>query len=133
MHRPVNPAKGRVCLEALTEKQKRALSLAAIGYQHKNIAELMGIRVSTVKEHLHHAKTKLGVRTIPHAVALAISTNQITTLSSLNAAQIAMIERETAELGIEILALGIQADMEGQSAENYYQTILGIIEALKNQ
>lgn len=55
----------------LTERERAVLILLAGGHSNKGLARTLGISVSTVKTHLHHAFRKLGARSRTHALARA--------------------------------------------------------------
>ncbi len=61
----------------LTPKQKRILEAAALGLQLKEIGELHGIKLFTVREHLVRIRKRLGARNTTHAVAIAMKMSLI--------------------------------------------------------
>ena len=50
--------------ESLTDRQREILVLIGDGKSPSAIAACLGVRASTVSTHLHHIKTRLGLRTI---------------------------------------------------------------------
>lgn len=56
----------------LSNRQREVLAMLAIGKHAKEAARDMGLEYGTVKMHLERARLKLGARTRPHAVAIAI-------------------------------------------------------------
>jgi len=57
---------------ALTERERRVISLAAEGLTREEIGEQLSISVNGVGKHLDNIYCKLGARNVTHAVALAI-------------------------------------------------------------
>lgn len=58
---------------SLTIRQLEFLSLSARGMQRPEIAACCFVAVSTVKQTLDEARDRLGARTLPQAVAIAIA------------------------------------------------------------
>lgn len=56
----------------LTTQQRLCLEYAADGHTNPEIAELMGLAVQTVTQHLGEARQRLEARNTAHAVAIAI-------------------------------------------------------------
>ena len=56
----------------LTERQKEILSAVARGFTTPDIAEMLGISQSAVKQHLAHVCEKLGAANRSEAAAIAI-------------------------------------------------------------
>ena len=52
----------------LTKRELEILKRLADGYQYKEIADLLGINVLTVRTHIHHIYEKLHVRSRTEAV-----------------------------------------------------------------
>ncbi|GGY92818.1 helix-turn-helix transcriptional regulator [Novosphingobium colocasiae] len=61
----------------LTPRERECLALIAQGHRVAHIAHQLGVASVTVEFHLKHARTKLDARTLPHAVALALTSGQI--------------------------------------------------------
>jgi DNA-binding NarL/FixJ family response regulator len=59
---PGNRTTGVVGVDALTAREREVLSLVAIGLPNKSIARRLTISEKTVKAHLTHVFTVLGVR-----------------------------------------------------------------------
>ena len=57
---------------ALTERERRVISLAAEGLTRQEIGEQFSISVDGVDDYLRRIYCKLGARNLTHAVALAI-------------------------------------------------------------
>ncbi len=57
-----------VCLP-LSPREFEVLALVAEGLTARRIAKRLGIKESTVRTHLDHAKEKLGARTLPEAAS----------------------------------------------------------------
>ncbi len=70
----------------LTVRETEILSLAAEGKGNKDISELMGISVHTVKVHMSHIFFKLGARKRGDAVRKALFRGQIQPRSGIPAA-----------------------------------------------
>lgn len=60
------------CPFFLTERQRTALRLAALGYTDHAAARRMQVATRTVQAHLQSARRVLGAMNTTHAVALAI-------------------------------------------------------------
>lgn len=56
---------------ALSTRELEVLDLVAKGYKRKEVAELLGITVGTVGNHVHHIYSKLGVRSNTEAIVAA--------------------------------------------------------------
>ncbi len=56
----------------LTPRESEALQALADGAVQKTLPEQMGICASVVEHHLRRARLRLGARSTPHAVALAL-------------------------------------------------------------
>lgn len=61
----------------LTPRQLRCLKKMAMGYTYPETAEALNISRDTVKMHLAIARSRLGAKTTPHAVAIAVSLDLI--------------------------------------------------------
>lgn len=59
----------------LTPRQLEFLSLTARGMQFPDIAVLCFVRPNTVQQTLDEARRRLGAKTLPQAVAIAISSD----------------------------------------------------------
>lgn len=55
----------------LSDRERQVLSLVACGYTKQEIAGILFIGLETVKSHMKHIHSKLGVRTGAQAVAMA--------------------------------------------------------------
>lgn len=66
-----------VGVEALTPRQVEILQLMADGLMHKEIAERLGIGLSTVKNFSVEIRRRLEAVNMPHAVSLGIANNYI--------------------------------------------------------
>lgn len=64
-------------MEALTPRQAEILQLMADGLMQKEIAERLGIGLSTVKNFSTEIRRRLGALTAAHAVSLGIANNYI--------------------------------------------------------
>lgn len=53
----------------VTQRQREVLRYVSQGQEREQIAELLGIKPSTVRCHLNAAFRRLGVHNAPHAVA----------------------------------------------------------------
>lgn len=60
----------------LTEREREILALIERGYSNKQIARTLGVKVATVKNHVHHVLEKLGVSGRGAAAALARETRR---------------------------------------------------------
>ena len=74
----------------LTEREREVLSLVAGGLTGGDIAGQLVLSPETIKSHVQNAMAKLGAHTRAHAVAIALRTGQIDTLTA---------RREQAEAG----------------------------------
>ena len=63
---------------ALTERERRVISLAAEGFTRQEIGAELGISKDGADKHLRNIFCKLGARNLPHAIALVV---RVTTLS----------------------------------------------------
>lgn len=61
----------------LPPRQLEALRLMATGLKQREAAALMGIRATTVRDHLHAACDFLGAINTTHAVALGIQRGEL--------------------------------------------------------
>jgi LuxR family quorum sensing-dependent transcriptional regulator len=61
----------------LTDRQRECLQWIAVGKTEWETSQILGISLATVKQHIKAAVIKLNAVTRIHAVAIAISTNQI--------------------------------------------------------
>ncbi len=62
----------------LTTREAQVLSLTAQGNTRRDVAVALQIGEETVKAHLDKARRKLGAKTTPHAIALAIAAGLMT-------------------------------------------------------
>mgnify|MGYP001599690767 CR=1 FL=1 len=62
----------------LSRRQRVILQLVASGAQAREIAELLGITITTVKNHRTIAYQKLEAENAPHAVAIAMRLGWLT-------------------------------------------------------
>jgi two-component system, NarL family, nitrate/nitrite response regulator NarL len=67
--RPPNPPS-----DTLTEREQEILGLIERGYSNKQIARTLGVKIPTVKNHVHHILDKLGVAGRGAAAAVARGT-----------------------------------------------------------
>jgi two-component system, NarL family, nitrate/nitrite response regulator NarL len=58
-------------IDVLTERERETLALIERGYSNKQIARTLGVKIPTVKNHVHHVLEKLGVSGRGAAAALA--------------------------------------------------------------
>ena len=65
----------------LTEREREVLGQVAGGLRGCEIAEHLFLSPETIKSHVQNAMTKLGAHTRAHAVAIALRTGQIDTLT----------------------------------------------------
>ncbi|MDF2836241.1 MAG: two component transcriptional regulator, LuxR family [Paenibacillus sp.] len=63
---------GQDGFEALSDREKEVLTLAAKGYANKEIAEMLFISVKTVETHKSNAMDKLGLKTRPELIQFAM-------------------------------------------------------------
>ena len=61
----------------ITEREAQVLKLLALGFTGPEIAERLVLGVETVRTHIRNLKRKLGARTLPHLIALAMSSPQV--------------------------------------------------------
>lgn len=64
---------------ALTERERRVISLAAEGFTRQEIGERLFISTDGVDKRLGSIYCKLGARNLTHAVALALTTTSRST------------------------------------------------------
>jgi PAS domain S-box-containing protein len=76
----------------LTEREREVLGLVAGGLRGGEIAEHLFLSPETIKSHVQNAMTKLAAHTRAHAVAIALLTGQIDTLT---------VNQERAEAGAD--------------------------------
>jgi DNA-binding CsgD family transcriptional regulator len=69
----------------LTEREREVLELVAGGLRGGEIAQQLILSSETIKSHVRNVMTKLGAHTRAHAVAIALRTGQIDTLSGTEA------------------------------------------------
>ena len=60
----------------LTKRETEVLKLISQGHQNKNIAEKLSLSEHTIKLHIHHIISKLGVSNRTEAAAIYIQTEQ---------------------------------------------------------
>jgi len=60
-------------LAALSSRELEVAQLIAAGMTNAEIAERLGIRTATVKDHVHRILERLGVRSRQHVVALVVA------------------------------------------------------------
>ena len=114
----------------LTEKQRSVLTLA-IGYYYKRIAVNLRITEVAVRGRITRAIRALGAKDPCHAIAKAVQLEEIEAPTKLSKLQVAAIERELQELGLEHVALAIKTDMGDGEADLYYQKLMTLIAALR--
>jgi DNA-binding NarL/FixJ family response regulator len=56
----------------LTDREREILEYAALGYKRSEIADELGLSVNTVRTHVQHILSKLGVHTMLEAVTLVL-------------------------------------------------------------
>ncbi len=61
----------------LSEREREVLVLVARGFTSHVIGRRLGVATSTIRTHVEHIRTKLGVRTRSQAVARALALGQI--------------------------------------------------------
>jgi DNA-binding CsgD family transcriptional regulator len=66
-----------VCPDTLTARELEVLALIASGLTDPEVAVALTVSVATVRTHVRHVRTKLGVRSRAHAVAVAIRAGMI--------------------------------------------------------
>lgn len=64
----------------LTKRQSEAVTLTAQGMSAKQIADQLGIAVTTTQKMLAEARERVGAKTVAHLVAIAISKGFINVL-----------------------------------------------------
>ena len=57
-----NRSPGGSDLDNLTQREQEILTLLARGYQYREIAESLGVKLETVRSHIKHIYDKLHVR-----------------------------------------------------------------------
>jgi len=62
----------------LSAREREVLTLIAVGETGLAIGRLLNISPATVETHVRHSIEKLGAKNRPHAIALALSTREIT-------------------------------------------------------
>ena len=70
-HRTVAPAASLSTLEELTAAESRVLDLVASGVNNSEIATRLGISPKTVRNHINHIFSKLGVKDRSQAIVMA--------------------------------------------------------------
>lgn len=78
IHRDQAPAStpwvpGGRCTPALTSRERECLAWVSAGLTYPDISRRLGISTRTVTFHLHNAKHKLDVQTLPQALAVAMA------------------------------------------------------------
>jgi DNA-binding CsgD family transcriptional regulator len=58
---------------AMTTRETEVLNLLALGFTGPEIADRLVLGLDTVRTHIRNLKRKLGARTLPHLIALAMS------------------------------------------------------------
>lgn len=61
----------------LTRKEKDVLLCIASGQKRLEIASMMNLSPFTVRQHQNRIRQKLGAKSLPHAVALALEKRQV--------------------------------------------------------
>jgi DNA-binding CsgD family transcriptional regulator len=61
---------------ALTAREREVLSLLAEGLTAKQVADRLVLSLLTVRTHVRNAKERLGARTTPHAIAIALQESE---------------------------------------------------------
>jgi LuxR family maltose regulon positive regulatory protein len=69
------PLASDALLDPLSEREHEVLSLLVAGLTNPEIAEQLVVSVGTVKSHVHHIYSKLGVRNRAEAIACAAELN----------------------------------------------------------
>jgi DNA-binding CsgD family transcriptional regulator len=72
----------RINVRGLTERHKTVLKLMAEGEQNDEIAEVLGLSIETVKDHVKEICNLMGARNRTHAVSLAFTTGRLVLSSS---------------------------------------------------
>jgi DNA-binding CsgD family transcriptional regulator len=62
---------------ALSQREREVLQLVAEGFEIAAIAERLSLAYATVRTYLRSARSRLGARSAPHAVALALVMGEI--------------------------------------------------------
>ncbi len=70
-------ASAEACSEALTARERAVLTLVAEGLTDREAAARLGIRPSTVRTHVEHARDKLGAKTRAQAAMRARALGQL--------------------------------------------------------
>lgn len=65
----IHPDAEPVAVSPLSPREQEILGMVAEGLTARRIARRLGIKESTVRTHLDHAKEKLGARSLPEAVS----------------------------------------------------------------
>jgi DNA-binding NarL/FixJ family response regulator len=76
MHQRRHRSRTRNRFGKLTKRETEVLCLISEGYQNKNIAEKLSLSEHTIKLHIHHIISKLGVSNRTEAAAIYIQTEQ---------------------------------------------------------
>lgn len=63
--------------EQLTRRQQQVVALLALGSKAEESARLLGVKPTTIHRHRGNAKRRLGARTLPHLVYLAVTTSAV--------------------------------------------------------
>lgn len=71
------PVSGAGSASDLTDREREVLVLIARGYTSARIARRLGVATSTIRTHVEHIRSKLGVRTRSQAVARALAIGEI--------------------------------------------------------
>jgi DNA-binding NarL/FixJ family response regulator len=74
----VEPAVGEPFRDLLTYREREVLALLAGGSTNREIAEALSVTVATVKSHLVHLYSKLGVRSRQEALSRAVGLGLLT-------------------------------------------------------
>lgn len=73
-----NPNEADGC-ERLSPREVEILAASSVGLAGKPLADTLGITPNTIQSYLRSIRTKLGARTMPHAVQIAVSKGLIAT------------------------------------------------------
>lgn len=65
----------------LSQREREVLQLIAEGFEITAIAERLSLAYATVRTYLRSARSRLGARSAPHAVALALVLGEIEPVS----------------------------------------------------